>query len=212
MQSGQIVVNAQGRIQDCNAVLEGMTGLTREALLGKHSSDLFSDTSDNLELYLDQLTPRHNNSIPAAAEPYLYQALDQAPVACLVLNAEGQLLFANARAEHLLGYPPQQLQKLALSELAVRPLTTIQTTNSTEKVEFKTQNGQILNLKLDALTYQVSTETADASGQLLFHSLVFLRTEDDLPWAVIRASHLNKFHEENESILTLLKHLSLIHI
>jgi signal transduction histidine kinase len=206
MQSGQIVVNAQGRIQDCNAVLEGMTGLTRDALLGLPLNTLFGDTSDNLSLYLDQLTPNHLNSVSATQESYVFQALDQAPVACLVLDIEGRVLFANPRVSVLLGYSSHRWQTMTLPELTAQPMTILQTTLDTETAEFRTQNGGVLSLKLDALTYQVLTESAETTNQPQFHCLVTLRQENDLPWAVIRACGLNQFNQENDSILTLLKH------
>ena len=206
MQSGQIVVNAQGLIQDCNAVLEGLTGQTRDVLIGLPVDSLFSDTSDHLDLYLDHLTLRHHSQLTPSVESFLYSELDHAPVACLVLDSEGQVLFANPRAAHLLGYTAQRLQELSLNDLSVKTTTTIQATNQTEWADFKTQSGEAISVKFDALTYQVSVEDAGNQGQFLFHSLVFLRQASDLPWAVIRACSFNQFSQESDTILTLLKH------
>ncbi len=208
MQTGQIVVNAHGRIQDCNAVVEGMTGLSRDALLSTPVDVLFGDTSDHLELYLEHLMPRHNHPLRTGVDSFLYQALDQAPVACLVLNAEGRVLFANPRSAQLLGYSAQRLQEMSLQDLTVQGLSTIQATQSTEKAEFQGPSGDLIQLKLDALPYQASTEASDNPGPLLFHTLVFLRNDNDLPWAVIRACNVTKFNnkDDSNSILALLKH------
>jgi PAS domain S-box-containing protein len=58
-------------------------------------------------------------------------ALDFLPLAAVVTNADGQIIFANALAENLLGYSPSEL--IGLSSRTILPAPQIETASSTDE-------------------------------------------------------------------------------
>ncbi len=213
MHSGLAIVDGQGRIVDCNPALLGMTGLQREQLIHQHSSLLFQEDEASLLSALKgygQMLSRLNAQDPAA-----YDALiDAHLLGCLVIDANGQVLRANARAAHLTGHSRQALESMPLEQLIPAQMRehhrellgmaqldeNLHRPGAGRHLPLVTASGEQVFVEISLINHQ-------HQGQGV--TLALLRTETDLPWAVINSRTLEKLaaQDDEEAMVAQLRHI-----
>ncbi len=213
MHSGLAIVDGQGRIVDCNPALLGMTGLQREQLIQQHSSLLFQEDETSLLSVLKgygQMLSR----LSAQDLGAYHELIDGHLLGCLVIDAAGKVLHANARAAHLTGYSRQALEAMPMEQLI--------------PVQMREHHRELLGMaQLDENLHRPGAgrhlPVVKASGEQLFveislinhqHqgqgvTLALLRTESDLPWAVINSRTLEKLaaQDDDEAMVAQLRHI-----
>ncbi|CAN1560785.1 PAS domain [Burkholderiaceae bacterium] len=210
MQSGLIVVDEQGDIRDCNAALLSMSGLTRKEVIGQRSTILFDDDETTLALFLNSLSKSLTRL--EFMEPGSYMnLLNQTPLGCVQIDANGCIQFANSRANQLTGYFGKELIGQPLSVLSPVPLREVynklmkgfledkndQKTGYSGQLNMVTKDGEQLTIELGLVNHTVN-------GQRTV--LAFIRNERDLPWSVTITTTLNRLvNDDDESVVTLLK-------
>jgi PAS domain S-box-containing protein len=210
MQSGLIVVDEQGDIRDCNAALLSLSGLTRKEVIGQRSTILFDDDETTLSLFLNSLSKSLTRL--EFMEPGSYMnLLNQTPLGCLQIDAQGCIQFANSRANQMTGYFGKELIGLPLSVLSPAPLRATYDTLLKDFLDDKNdqKTGHIGQLNLitkdgEELAIELGLVNHTVNGQRTV--LAFIRNERGLPWSVTITTTLNRLvNDDDESVVTLLK-------
>lgn len=210
MQSGLIVVDELGDIRDCNTALLSLSGLTRKEVIGQRSTILFDDDEATLSLFLNSLSKSLTRL--EFIEPGGYMnLLNQTPLGCVQIDAEGCIQFANSRANQMTGYFGKELIGQPLTVLSPEPLRenyakllksflddkNDQKTGYSGLLYLQTKEGEKLSIELGLVNHTVN-------GQRTL--LAFIRNEHDLPWSVTITTTLNRLvNDDDESVVTLLK-------
>ncbi len=210
MQSGLIVVDEQGDIRDCNTALLSLSGLSRKEVIGQRSTILFDDDATTLSLFLNSLSKSLTRL--EFIEPGSYMnLLNQTPLGCVQIDAEGCIQFANSRANQMTGYFGKELIGQALSVLSPEPLretySKLLKGFLNDKNDQKTGYSGLLYLQTkdgDQLAIELGLVNHTVNGQRTV--LAFIRNERDLPWSVTITTTLNRLvNDDDESVVTLLK-------
>lgn len=210
MQSGLIVVDDLGNIRDCNSALLKLTGLSRQEVLGQHSDILFDDDQDKLSQFLKSLS----NSLLRLElmEPGSYlNLLNQTPLGCIQMDAQGRIQFANSRSNQITGYFGDELIGQPFSVLFPPALAQAQMALLADYLsspdERKTGYSGLIHLQSKSgkqLAVELGLINHSAAGQRTV--LAFIRNQHDLPWSVTITTTLNRLvHDDDESVVTLLK-------
>ena len=210
MQSGLVVVDEQGDIRDCNSALLHMSGLTRQEVIGQRSTILFDDDETTLNLFLNGLCKSLMRL--EFMEPGSYTSLlNQTPLGCVQIDAEGCIQFANSRAKQMTGYFGKELLGQPMSVLSPEPLRDNynqllksflkdkddQKTGYSGLLYLLTKDGQQLAVELGIVNHTVNGKRT---------VLAFIRNQNDLPWSVTITTTLNRLvKDDDESVVTLLK-------
>lgn len=213
MHSGLAIVDGQGRIVDCNPALLTMTGLQRDQLMHQHSSLLFQEDEANLLSVLKgygQMLTRLSNQDPTAYR----NLIDEHLLGCLVIDHTGNILHANARAAHLTGYSQQALESMPLAQLIPAQMRDhhreLMGMAQLDENLHRPGAGRHLPL-MTAHAEQVFVEVSLISHQQQGRgvTLALLRTETDLPWAVINSRTLEKLaaQDDDEAMVAQLRHI-----
>ena len=210
MQSGLIVADDLGNIRDCNTALLKLTGLTRQEVIGQHSDILFDDDQDKLSQFLNSLS----NSLMRLElmEPGSYlNLLNQTPLGCIQIDAQGHIQFANSRSNQITGYfgdelngqPFSVLFPAQVAEQQTQLLSAYLSSQDDRKngysglIQLQSKSGEQLAVELGLINHS-------AAGHRTV--LAFIRNQYDLPWSVTITTTLNRLvHDDDESIVTLLK-------
>ena len=210
MQSGLIVVDDLGNIRDCNTALLKLTGLTRQEVIGQHSDILFDDDQAKLAQFLNSLSKSLMRLELMEPGSYL-SLLNQTPLACIQIDAQGRIQFANSRSDQITGYFGDELIGQAFtvlfpSELAASQAQLLseyldsdndQKTGYSGPISLQSKTGKPLAVELGLINHT-------AAGQRTV--LAFIRNLHDLPWSVTITTTLNRLvHDDDESVVTLLK-------
>ena len=210
MQSGLIVVDEQGDIRDCNTALLSLSGLSRKEVIGQRSTILFDDDATTLSLFLNSLSKSLTRL--EFIEPGSYMnLLNQTPLGCVQIDADGCIQFANSRANQMTGYFGKELIGQALSVLSPVPLretySKLLKGFLNDKNDQKTGYSGLLYLQTkdgDQLAIELGLVNHTVNGQRTV--LAFIRNERDLPWSVTITTTLNRLvNDDDESVVTLLK-------
>jgi len=210
MQSGLIVVDEQGDIRDCNAALLSLAGLTRKEVIGQRSTILFDDDETTLSLFLNSLSKSLTRLEFMDTGTYL-GLLAQTPLACVQIDANGCIQFANSRANQMTGYFGKELIGQPFSALSPVPLrdtySKLVNVFLNDKNDQKTGYSGLLHLQTkdgEQLAIELGLVNLTTQGQRTV--LAFIRTERDLPWSVTITTTLNRLaNDDDESVVTLLK-------
>jgi PAS domain S-box-containing protein len=210
MQSGLIVVDEQGDIRDCNAALLTLSGLTRQEVIGQRSTILFDDDETTLSLFLNSLSKSLTRL--EFMEPGSYMnLLNQTPLGCVQVDAQGCIQFANSRANQMTGYFGKELIGQPLSVLSTESMQETysklvkgfledrndQKTGYSGRLNLMTKDGEQLAIELGLVNHTVNGKRS---------VLAFIRNERDLPWSVTITTTLNRLiTDDDESVVTLLK-------
>jgi len=211
MHSGLVIVDREGLIVDCNPALLEMSGMTRDQLLGQHSNVLFEEDETSLISILKgygQLLTRLGMQDGAA-----YQGLiSGSMLGCLLVNEQGRITEANSRVARVTGYSPEELKGMSVLDLVpVRHRSRHQelmTLSHQDESLHRPGSGRSLPLVTkdrQELRVEVSLVNHQFEGQTV--TLILLRTDQDLPWAVINSSMLQQLMKlEEDSMVTRLRH------
>ncbi|MFD0668621.1 PAS domain S-box protein [Ramlibacter sp. MAHUQ-53] len=207
MQSGLIVVDSHARIQDCNPALLALTGRTREALIGRPCGDLFENDALTLEAFMQDLGARLEMLVETS--PHEAEALFQTvPLACLRLDERMRVTRANPRAVSLLGYMKEELRQRTFPDLAaddeararLRRLLDADAgpVGMAAACHLRHKDGEALAFEVGRVWHRLR----GAPG-----SLVFLRSDRDLPWTVFCPTLLHRLsREEDDALIARLIH------
>ncbi len=197
IQSGLMVLDSQGQVQDCNPALEALTGQPRSALLGQPCQNFFDGEPALLAAFFKDLDSRLG-ALDQTNPQAVADMLMRTPLACLRLDADGAILMSNPRARQITGFSGAELRSRKLSDLLPEGLTGAGDVGIQLPLERKDRSRLSLDL------YWTGREP-DGSG-----GLVFMRTPADLPWQVVRASTLSALidSDDEDAVLARLKHAS----
>jgi PAS domain S-box-containing protein len=213
MHSGLVIVDAEGRIEDCNPALLKMTGLKREQLLQQHSSLLFQEDESSLLSILKgygQMLTRLGLQDPKAYRDLLEGHL----LGCLLINQQGDIVLANARAAALTGYSREALhqmplQQLILPEMRARHQELVSMAQLDDKLHRPGAGRHLPLLTASGEPFFVEISLVNHQFEAQGVTLVLLRTETDLPWAVINSRTLERLaaQDEEEAMVAQLRHI-----
>lgn len=213
MHSGLVIVDSEGRITDCNPALLKMTGLNREQLLHQHSSLLFQEDESSLLSILKgygQMLTRLGLQDPDAYK----DLIDQNLIGCLLIDQRGQIIRANLKAATMTGYNRQALETLSLEDLILPQLrerhrelfsmaqqdTSFHRPGSGRHLPMRSHSGEELFVDISLVTHQFEGKGV---------TLVLLRLDTDLPWAVINSRNLKRLvpQDDEEAMVAQLRHV-----
>lgn len=213
MHSGLVIVDAEGCIIDCNPALLKMTGLEREQLMHQHSSLLFQEDESSLlsilKGYGQMLTRLSLNDQPAYRE-----LIDGHLLGCLLVDQQGRIVRANARACHLTGYEAQALTGMPLEQLILpelrerhRELVSMAQLNDNLMRPGSGRHLPMLMANGERFFVEISLVNHQHEGRGV--TLVLMRTDTDLPWAVINSRTLARLteQEDEEAMVAQLRHM-----
>lgn len=211
MHSGLLIVDREGKIRDCNPALQKMAGLTREQLIGQHSSFLFEEDETNLlsilKGYGQMLTRLGMQDLQAYRE-----LISGSMLGCMLINAKGQIMEANQRAAMITGYSIAELQQMGVGDLVpprhrgrhsewlpmAQEDENLHRSGSGRQLTLYGQQRQEVPVEISLINHQFEGQTV---------TLTLLRTEQDLPWAVINASTLQQLMPlDEDAMVTRLRH------
>ncbi len=205
MHSGLVIADPEGRIEDCNPALLKLTGFTREQLIGQHSSVLFVEDETSLLSILKgygQMLTRLGMQDAGAYRELISGSL----LGCMLVNAEGRIVDANARAVQITGYSAKELHHLGVGDLIparyrskhseILPLA-----QQDESLHRPGAGRQLPLLKKDQqeIPVEVSLINHQFEGQTM--TLTLFRTDNDLPWAVINSNTLQQLMQLEEDVM-----------
>ncbi len=199
IQSGLMVLDSQGQVQDCNPALEALTGQPRSALLGQPCQNFFDAEPLLLSAFFKDLGSRLS-ALERANPQAVADMLMHTPLACLRLDAQGGIVMSNPRARQLTGFTGAELRARKLGDLL--PEGMARAGNVSLQLPLLRKDQSRVNLDV----YWTGTEPDDNGG-----GLVFLSAADaDLPWQVVRATALSALIEsdDEDAVLARLKHAS----
>jgi PAS domain S-box-containing protein len=211
MHSGLLIVDREGKIRDCNPALQKMAGLNREQLLGQHSSFLFEEDETSLlsvlKGYGQMLTHLALQDLKAYRE-----LISGSMLGCMLVNSMGQIIEANQRAAMITGYSIAELQRMEVSELVPprhrgRHNDWLPLAHEDENLHRSGSGRQLTLYGRDhkEISVEISLINHQFEGQTV--TLTLVRTEQDLPWAVINASTLQQLMPlDEDAMVTRLRH------
>lgn len=211
MHSGLVIVDREGRIEDCNPALLDMAGMTREQLLGQHSNVLFEEDETSLisilRGYGQMLTRLGMQDAPA------YHALiSGSMLGCMLIDQDGRILETNAGAARVTGYSVEELLSMAVIDLVpvryrarhsewmadVHLDETLHRPGFGRLLSLVTKDRQEVRIEVSLVNHQFEGRTV---------TLTLMRTDQDLPWAVINSNMLQQLMQMDEdSMITRLRH------
>ena len=213
MHSGLVIVDSEGRITDCNPALLKMTGLTREQLLHQHSSLLFQEDESSLLSILKgygQMLTRLGLQDTAAYK----DLIDQNLIGCLLIDQRGRIIRANLKAATMTGYNRQALESMGLDDLVPPQMrerhrelfsmaqqdTSFHRPGSGRHLPMRTHSGEELYVDISLVNHQFEGNAV---------TLVLLRLDTDLPWAVINSRNLKRLvpQDDDEAMVAQLRHV-----
>jgi PAS domain S-box-containing protein len=218
MDSGLVVVDRSGRIQDCNQALLKLTGFDRELLMGQPSSLLFEEDETRLlsifKGYGHMLT-RLGVENPSAYRQVLTENL----LGASLIDSDGQVLEANHRMAQLLGCGIDQLKGRSfwalLQDVPPDDLQDLQALLSSDESYYHSGSGQSMGMRFHAGQPVHQVEISLINHQLLGErvTLVLVRGERDLPWGVVNSTTLQKLTPgDEEAMIAKLRNRSGTHI
>jgi signal transduction histidine kinase len=194
VQSGLMVINADGLVQDCNPALEALTGQSRQALLGQPCQIFFDPEPALLADFFKGLGPRLR-ALEQANPAAVADMLMRTPLACLRVGADGSIVMANPRASQLTGYIGADLCMRRMDQLLP------------DLAPGASEAGPVSLLRKDGTRLVVDAYWVHPDAEAAL-GLVFLRSEADLPWCLVRASALGPLVEsdDEDAVLAQLRH------
>ncbi len=211
MQSGLVIVDQQGKIQDVNQTLLKMTGMSRESLLQQHSSVLFEEDNETLDSILQGFGQMLSRLDVQDHQAYL-NVLEHSLLGCLLVDIHGHVIVANNRATQILGFSMAEMDSMPLSQLvptrfrsrhaewvkASQADANLHTPGAGRTIPVLTKDGQEITVEISLINHQYQGQTV---------TLALLRQEHDLPWAVINSATLQQLTQMDEdAMVTILKH------
>jgi len=218
MDSGLVVVDRAGRIQDCNQALLKLTGFDRELLMGQPSSLLFEE--DETRLLSIFKGYGHMLTRLGVENPDAYrQVLTENLLGASLIDSEGQVLEANHRMAQLLGCGIDQLKGRSfwalLQDVPPDDLQDLQALLSSDESYYHSGSGQSMGMRFHAGQAVHQVEISLINHQLLGErvTLVLVRGERDLPWGVVNSTTLQKLTPgDEEAMIAKLRNRSGTHI
>ncbi|MEK7344219.1 MAG: ATP-binding protein [Pseudomonadota bacterium] len=218
MDSGLVVVDRAGRIQDCNPALLKLTGFDRDLLMGQPSSLLFEEDETRLlsifKGYGHMLT-RLGVQNPDAYREVLTENL----LGASLIDSSGRILEANHRMAQLLGCGIDQLKGTSfwalLQDVPPDELHDLQALLSGDESYYHSGSGQSMGMRFHAGQTVHRVEISLINHQLLGEraTLVLVRGERDLPWGVVNSTILQKLTPgDEEAMIAKLRNRSGTHI
>jgi PAS domain S-box-containing protein len=211
MHSGLVIVDREGKIEDCNPALLEMAGLERDQLVGQHSNVLFEEDETSLmsilKGYGQLLTRLGMQDAPA------YRALiSGSMLGCMLVDGDGRIIEANSRVGRITGYSPEELQTMQVVDLVpVRHRSRhaeLMALSLQDENLHRPGSGRMFTLVLrdrQELRVEVSLVNHQFEGNTV--TLTLIRTDQDLPWAVINSSMLQQLMTlDEDSMVTRLRH------
>lgn len=197
IQSGLMVVDSNGQVQDCNPALEAMTGQPRNALIGQPCQNFFDAQPALLADFFKGMGERLA-ALEQTDPQGVADMLMSTPLACLRVNADGAIVMSNPRARQLSGHTAAELRSIKLSDLLPDGLSAA-------------GDAQTALLRKDRSRVALDVRLAGQVPGSSTAGLVFLRTAADLPWPVLRAGALSALvdTDDEDAVLGRLKHASL---
>lgn len=218
MDSGLVVVDRTGRIQDCNPALLKLTGFDRDLLMGQPSSLLFEE--DETRLLSIFKGYGHMLTRLSVENPQAYrQVLTENLLGALVIDATGQVLEANHRMAQLLGCGIDQLKGRSfwtlLQDVPPDDLKDLQDLLSSDDSYYHSGSGQPMAMRFHAGQPAHPVEISLINHQLMGErvTLVLVRGERDLPWGVVNSTTLQRLTPgDDEAMIAKLRNRSGTHI
>lgn len=218
MDSGLVVVDRAGRIQDCNPALLKLTGFDRDLLIGQSSSLLFEEDETRLlsifKGYGNMLT-RLGVENPDA----YWQVLTDNLLGAAVIDSDGRVLEANHRMAQLLGCGIDQLKGSSfwalLQDVPPDDLQDLQALLSSDDSYYHSGSGQSMAMRFHPEQAAHNVEISLINHQWLGErvTLVLVRGDRDLPWGVVNSTTLQKLTPgDEEAMIAKLRNRSGTHI
>jgi PAS domain S-box-containing protein len=210
MQSGLVIVDQAGKIQDVNLTLVKMTGMRREDLLQQHSSVLFEEDNDTLDSILLGFGQMLSRLDVQDHQAYL-NVLEHSLLGCLLIDMHGHVIVTNQRATQILGFSLAEMDSMPLGQLvptrfrarhaewvkAAQADPNLHTPGAGRSIPMLTKDGEEISVEISLINHQYQGQTV---------TLALLRQEHDLPWAVINSATLQQLTQMDEdAMVTLLK-------
>jgi signal transduction histidine kinase len=206
MDSGLVVVDQAGRIQDCNPALLKLTGFDRELLMGQPSSLLFEEDETRLLSIFKgygHLLTRLGVEDPDAYREVVTENL----LSAALIDAEGLVLEANHRLAQLLTCRLEHLKGVSFWSLMhgvpQEDLQELQSHMLSDDSYYRSGLGQSMALQLNPQEAPKSVEISLINHRWLGDrvTLVLARGELDLPWGVANSTTLQKLTPGDEDAL-----------
>lgn len=196
IQSGLMVVDRQGLVQDCNPALESMTGQPRKVLIGQPCQNFFDAQPAQLADFFQDVGTRLA-ALEQADPQAVSEMLMKTPLACLRVDAAGAILMSNPHAHQLTGFSDAELRARTLADLLPEALPAAG--DAGIQLSLRRKDNSHVSL---ALHWTGQAPANNCAG------LVFLRTAADLPWPVLRAGALSALNDsqDEDAVLAQLKH------
>lgn len=207
MQSGLLVLDSAARIQDCNPALLSLSGQAREALMGRHCSELFEHDEATLEVFMQDLGERLQNL--SDTSPYEAESLLQGmPLGCIRIDSELRVSMINTRALSMLGHLKEELLGRPLAQLIDGKSTSERLAQLLDRGAGQGSFGQLPLLGKEGEPHDLEVGLVRQRLNGRTQLLALLRSSTDLPWTVFCSSLLHRIRrdEEDDSLIARLIH------